>query len=64
MTKAMMMFRLKWHQFYRQSHDEEVDTTFKSAPFSIMHVAQMALHTMDAILMVASVEMVPARHRT
>ena len=29
--------------------DEEVDTTFKSysAPFSTMHVAQMALHTMQ-----------------
>ena len=64
--RSMMMLRLTWHQFYRQSHGEEVDTTFKSdsAPFSTMHVAQMALHTMDAILMVTSLEMVPARHRT
>ena len=45
----MMMLRLTWHQFYRHRHVEEDDKTFKSdsAPFSIMHVAQMALHRMQ-----------------
>ena len=37
MMKAMMMLRLTWHQFYRQSHGEEVDTTRHRFPQCMSH---------------------------